>query len=108
MTPNKQSTKDLLSHPLAKYNKNQFSSFFTEKDVEFVISNRIHESFTVNGEEMIPDQGLTEALDLNNPEDDGFTLKEDYLEYNGRESRNRLFFNDFILQFLEICSIRIE
>ena len=49
---------------------------------------------------MIPDQGLTEALDLNNPEDDGFTLKEDYLEYNGRESRNRLFFNDFIDEYL--------
>lgn len=100
MTPSKVSTKALLNHPLARYNKVQFNSFFTEKDVEFVISKRIHESFTVNGEELEPDIGLTEALDLNNPEDDGFTLKEDYLEYNGKESRNRLFFNDFIDEFL--------
>ena len=33
MTHNKQSTKDVLSHQLAKYNKNQFTSCFTEKDV---------------------------------------------------------------------------
>ena len=80
MTPSKESTKKLLNHQLARYNKNQFKSFFTEKDVEFVISNRIQESFTINGEETEIDHGLTEALSLDD-DIEGFSLKEDYLEY---------------------------
>lgn len=66
LTPNKQSSINLLNNKLAKLNNTLFMSYFIEKNIQFVINNTLSESsnLIINEEAMDFDYNLSNELDL--------------------------------------------
>lgn len=102
MTPNIQSSINVLNHKLARYNKNQFNSFFMEKDLTYIIHDRLitiaNKTDDLNDGIPIKDYSLSEAMNFNN--NDNVLFTEDALLINDNDTKIRMFFNDFVDEYL--------
>lgn len=65
MTPNIQSSINVLNHPLTKYNQKQFYSFFMERNIVYILQNNMIQSINRNNETTNQDFSLSEAMNYN-------------------------------------------
>ena len=103
LTPNIQSSINIMSSDITKLNRMAFKSYFMEKNVNLIINNKLHEAakYSINEEVMPYDKTMMESLDIYN---DDMTLNEDYLGYNNIRS----FFPDTVDEILNEASVKTK
>ena len=100
MTPNKNESIKVLNHFLTRFNKIQFSSYFIEKNIDYIINNKFNESsmLDINGEQYEGDYNLLESLQFD--QEDEVSLSEASLNINAKDFKERIYFNDFVDELL--------
>ena len=100
MTPNKNESIKVLNHFLTRFNKIQFSSYFIEKNIDYIINNKFNESsmLDINGEQYEGDYNLLESLQFD--QEDEVSLSEASLNINTKDFKERIYFNDFVDELL--------
>ena len=99
MTPNIQSSINVLNHPLTKYNQKQFYSFFMERNIVYILQNNMIQSINRNNETTNQDFSLSEAMNYNDNHE--CVITENALMMDNGEYKTRMFFNDFVDEYLE-------
>lgn len=104
MTPNKQSSINVINHKLGKRNNILFQSYFLDRNIDFVINGNLSESktYNINDEEVIPEIGITESLMIDNRNE--ISLTENALIYNGEDYKERILFPDDVDEILSEAS----
>ena len=98
MTSSFNNTISYLSNNIAKNNSQNFSSYFLEKNIQFIIENSFNEAMTLNGENVDFSYEIVDDLSLLN--DESITINEESLISNDSNTKYRLFYNDFVEEVL--------
>ena len=103
LTPNLDSSVNMLNNEFAAKNKNLFQSYFLEKNVEFIINNKsLAESslISINGEnDMQYNKNIADELMLDNNDD--ISINEDMILENDQYSKIRSIFPDTVDEILQ-------
>lgn len=109
LTPNTQSSVDIMNNEYAKVNRMMFRSYFIEKNVQFIINNNFREgAYIVNGEKHKLDFSLNEALDILSDNKESVSLNEEFLSINNEENKCRIFFPDSIDDILNEETVKTQ
>lgn len=93
MTPNVDSSVKIMNSDLAKLNRISFKSYFTEKNINLIINNKLTEA-SLNGEDYPHDEALDEAMLLTDNTDGDMIFNEEFLGINEGDTQIRSFFPD--------------
>ena len=101
MSPDFDSSINTINHPLANLNKTLFQGYYTERMVELIINNQLHEgSFLINNQPVSSQEVMMESVYGYEDKDDVSLHDESINLFNGT-IREEYFYNDFVDSLLE-------
>ena len=96
MSPDFDSSINTINHPLANLNKTLFQGYYTERMVELIINNQLHEgSFLINDQPISSQEVMMESVYGYEDKDDVSLHDESINVFNGT-IREEYFYNDFV------------